>query len=105
MCVISTIDPNFGMPTGANFPGGPVANSPMSGPGVGGPGMGPSGPLPGGPPMGSGPMGPGGSMPPHTLGAGPQPGTAQPLPSNVLGKGSGDRYSLTFGLDLYRIKA
>ena len=94
MYIKSTIDPNFGMPTGANFPGGPVANSPMSGPGVGGPGMGPSGPLPGGPPMGSGPMGPGGPMPPHTLGGGPQPGTAQPLPSNVLGKGSGDRYIL-----------
>ena len=85
-------DPNFGMPQGNNFPGGPVGNSnmgPMSGPGGAGPGMGPSGPMPGGPqpPMG-GPMGPGGPIPPP---GGAPPGTAQPLPSNVLGKGSGDR--------------
>ena len=85
-------DPNFGMPQGNNFPGGPVGNpnmGPMGGQGGIGPGMGPSGPMPGGPqpPMG-GPMGPGGPIPPP---GGVAPQTAQPLPSNVLGKGSGDR--------------
>ena len=76
----------------ANFAGAAVGHSgmnPMGDPG-GEVGMGLQGPIAGGPhpPMG-GPMSGGGPMPPHA--GGPQPGTAQPLQSNVLGKGTGDR--------------
>ena len=93
-------DPNFSLPTGANFGGAPVGHpgmGPMGGPG-GGVGMGPQGPIPGGPhpPMGV-PMSGGGPMPPHA--GGPQPGTAQPLQSNVLGKGTGDRCVFRFHIE------
>ena len=92
---------NMGGPNSNSNAGGFVP-SPMGGPpgGPGGPGGGPpppgggpmsGGPMPGGPmPMGGGPM-PGGPMPPVGPPGGPlNAPPAQPLASNVLGKG-GDR--------------
>ena len=84
------------MPPSSGGPPPPGAGGPMQG--MGGP---PGGPIPGGPmggPPGGGPLGPppGAAMPPGGPGGpdgssgGPPPQPAQPLPSNVLGKG-GDR--------------